>query len=105
MARKFQPFHKETITKELLGVPSLDRSDLFRAMDNFQGETGIHYTVKAYGDGLMMIKGKGSGRCLWFYKGETEYRVVRVYQKTSKKAPKSEIEIARARMRADLGQD
>lgn len=106
MVGKFKAFNGRTINDELLDLPQADFLDLCRAMELYQANKNVGYTVKNYGDDLMMIKGSGQGRCLWFAR-ETEIVngtevesliVLLVYKKESQEAPKRVLDTARERL-------
>jgi len=104
MIRKFKPFEAEAIRKEFLSISGEDAYHLKYAMESYQEDYRIGYTVKNYGDGLMMVKdsGRSQGRCLFFFSeivdGIEILTVVLIYKKETQEAPKHIIETARKRM-------
>ena len=76
-------------------------------MKLFALTANIGYTVKNYGDGLMMIKPKdGQGRCLFFTQvelaGQLELIALLAYKKESQKLPDSVRRTALARKKTYL---
>lgn len=73
--------------------------ELFEAMKLYRLDVGIGYTIKNYGDGLLMIKPKdGQGRCLFFTEieldGQIELVALLSYKKESQKLPEQHKRIA-----------
>jgi hypothetical protein len=104
MIRKFKAFDVKTINSEFATLPSADLRDLTHAMSLYQQNAGVGYTVKNYGDDLMMIKGSKQGRCLWFAIGESQNGVeiliaLLVYKKEGQEVPARVMERARERLR------
>ena len=103
MIRKFRAFDPDVINRELASLPQNDFVDLRLAMHRYQEGLEVGYTVKDYGDGLMMIKGGRQGRCLWFHEGEAENGLriliaLLIYKKESQEVPDRILRTARARM-------
>jgi len=104
MSRKWGSFDTEVTNRELEAIPYPDRGALYQAMAAYAEDLDIRYSVKNYGDDLMMLKASNgtSGRCLFFSReriGDSEKLVALLfYKKESEEAPKRVIEAARARM-------
>jgi len=104
MSRKWGSFDTEVTNRELEAIPYPDRGALYQAMAAYAEDLDIRYSVKSYGDDLMMLKASNgtSGRCLFFSRepiGDSEKLVALLfYKKESYEAPKRVIEAARARM-------
>jgi len=108
VARKFKAFDAKTINEEFLALPFEDFKSLTHAMELFQDGQNFGYEVKHYQGDLMMIKGRGQGRCLWFSKErvftaggvETEILVaLLVYKKESQEVPERILKTARERLK------
>jgi len=101
--RKFAPFDDEVIRKEFLDLPRESARDLKWAMVNHQNGRELNYTLRNYGDDLLMIKGHGQGRCLFFGKevagDEEKLIVLLIYKKESQEVPERVLRTARDRMR------
>lgn len=83
-------------------MPSECARDLKWAMENYQRMRDANYTVKNYGDDLLVIKGREQGRCLFFspevVDGEERLIVLLIYKKESQEVPERVLKTARARM-------
>lgn len=105
MIRRWRAFDPETINREMRALPYEDLSRLRYAMYHYSLDSGAHYRVESYGDGLMMVtdSARGQGRCLFFsVRQEGGMEVVTallVYKKESPKAPQRILDAARQRMR------
>jgi len=102
VTRKFAAFDDAVIRKEFLELPREDARDLKWAMQNYQDRRDVNYTVKSYGNDLLMIKGRGQGRCLFFGRevvDEVERLIVLLlYKKESDEVPERVLRTARERM-------
>jgi len=103
LIRKFEAFDQVTINEEFLALPRADFRDLTHAMAQFQRGEVSGYTIKNYGDGLMMIKGNRQGRCLWFSPAQFEDGIqvliaLLVYKKETIRVPDRILQTARERM-------
>ena len=72
-------------------------------MEQFQRGEVSGYTVRNFGDGLMMIKDNRQGRCLWFSADRVEHGVqiltaLLVYKKETMRVPDRILQTARQRM-------
>ena len=72
-------------------------------MENYQDGRDVNYTVKNYGGDLLMIKGRGAGRCLFFVREVVDdierLIVLLVYKKESQDVPERVLKTARERLR------
>ncbi len=102
MTRKFFPFDDAVIRKEFLDLPRESARDLKWAMENYQSGRDVNYTIKNYGGDLLMIKGRGQGRCLFFSRevvDDVEQLIVfLIYKKESQEVPDRVLRTARERM-------
>jgi hypothetical protein len=84
-------------------IPQPDRGLLFFAMQRFAQGDDAGFTLKDYGDDLLMLKKKGrSGRSLFITydeKDKTKLVLLLAYKKESDEAPASLIKSARERRR------
>ena len=109
MARRWTSFDRETTNREFDALPYEDRKALFEAMKAYRMHIGTGYQVDSYGGGLFRIKpsNRTQGRCLFFSQeernGEVVLTALLAYKKEGRKAPKSQIETARRRMREVKG--
>lgn len=76
--------------------------DLKWAMECYQSSRDVNYTVKNYGNDLLMIKGRGQGRCLFFGQEIVDDMerliVLLIYKKESQEVPTRVLKTARERM-------
>ncbi len=92
--------------KEFRAIPSTDLADLFGAMKAYRQELDGGFTIKRYGDGLMMIKAnnRSQGRCLFFSLKEDDgvevLTALLAYKKETNEVPKRLLDTARDRMSA-----
>ena len=102
MKRQFAPFDDTVIRKEFLDLPRESAKDLKWAMENYQSGRDANYTVKNYGGDLLMLKGRGQGRCLFCGREVVDdYErliVLLIYKKESKEVPERVLKTARERM-------
>lgn len=102
MPRKFVRFDDAVIRKEFLYLPRESARDLKWAMENYQSGRDVIYTAKSYGGNLMMIKGSGQGRCLFFGSEVVDdierLIVLLIYKKESQDLPERILRTARERM-------
>jgi len=89
-------------------IPQPDRGLLFFAMQRFARGDDAGFTLKDYGDGLLMLKKKGrSGRSLFFTYDENDKAklvLLLAYKKESDEAPESLVRTARERRGRYIGQ-
>ena len=94
-------FDDEILVAEMRTIPQPDRGLSFFAMQRFAQGDNAGFTLKNYGDGLIMLKKKSrSGRSLFFtYDEADEAKLVLLlaYKKESDEAPESLINAARER--------
>jgi hypothetical protein len=94
-------FDDEVLVAEMRTIPQPDRGLLFFAMQRFAQGDDAGFTVKSYGNGLLMLKKKGrSGRCLFFTydeKDSTKLVLLLAYKKESDEVPESLISTAQGR--------
>jgi phage-related protein len=105
VVRRWLPFDRHTINRELLALPSEDYYRLTSAMLAYRKQQTSGFVVDNYGEGLMMVKddSRGQGRCLFFtvreVDGEEVLTALLVYKKESEKADKAALRTARRRMK------
>ncbi|MFM9873735.1 MAG: type II toxin-antitoxin system RelE/ParE family toxin [Fimbriimonadaceae bacterium] len=101
MRRKFEPFDKKIIRREILSLSSQDHKRLTVAMKAYQLDLGVGYKLKNYGNQIEMLtdSGDGQGRCIFFTRSPERLIVLLIYKKESQKIPASILEITRARLR------
>ena len=107
VTRHWKSFDKRITDKEFQSLAIDDRIGLFEAMKLFALDASIGYTVKNYGEGLMMVKPKdGQGRCLFFTQiekaGQLELIALLAYKKEGQKLPISVRRTAFARKKSYL---
>lgn len=101
--RKFEPFDALVINREFMALPTVDAAELKFAMQNYQDDLGVGYTVRNYGDGLLMLKpsSRSQGRCLFFYRevvdGVERLVALLIYKKESQEVPVRILKAARER--------
>ena len=87
---------------EFLDLPRESARDLKWATENYQSGRDANFTVKNYGKDLLMIKGSGQGRCLFFGRevvDDVELLIARlIYKKESQEVPKRILTTARDRL-------
>ena len=92
-------FDDETLVSEMRSIPQPDRGLLFFAMQRFAQGDDAGFTLKDYGNDLLMLKKKGrSGRSLFFTydeKDKTKLVLLLAYKKESDEAPESLTNTAR----------
>jgi phage-related protein len=94
-------FDDEILVAEMRSIPQPDRGLLFFAMQRFAKGDDAGFTLKDYGDDLLMLKKQGrSGRSLFFTydeKDKTKLVLLLAYKKESGDAPDNLINTARER--------
>lgn len=107
MKRKFEPFDKNIIRREILDLCAEDHKRLTVAMKAYQLDLGVGYKLKNYGNKIEMLtdSGDGQGRCIFFTRTTDRLIVLLVYKKESKRTPRSILETAHARLQRYLSNE
>ncbi|MHB8636524.1 MAG: hypothetical protein ACYC96_08630 [Fimbriimonadaceae bacterium] len=94
-------FDDDILVAEMRTIPQPDRGLLFFAMQRFARGDDAGFTLKKYGDDLLMLKKNGrSGRSLFFTydeSDETKLVLLLAYKKESDEVPESVLKSARHR--------